>query len=198
MDPQVQASFIPKKPIDSGLRRSGGTFGLFFILALLVFITSLVAAGAAFLYQGHLQAQLTQDQVSLKLNQDAYAPAALDELIRLDNRINNAEQLLSKHVAPSQIFDYLGSQTLQSVYYTSYDYSLGTDGSAHLSLSGVADSFASVALQSDQFGNNTNLKDVVFSNIASSGKGAVSFTVVANLNPNLILYSNEFATSTTP
>jgi hypothetical protein len=49
MDPQVSASFIPKKPLEE-VRGGAGASGLIFLLALLIFIASLVAAGALFLW----------------------------------------------------------------------------------------------------------------------------------------------------
>ena len=46
MDPQVQASFIPQKSLEMTSTRGGGFGGLLFLISLLIFIASLVAAGA--------------------------------------------------------------------------------------------------------------------------------------------------------
>lgn len=200
MDPQVQASFIPKKPLDTGIRPRGAGFGLLFLIALLVFIASIVAAGAVFLYQQYLQNAIASKSNSLTLAEGAFDPSTIEDLLRLDSRINNAESLLAKHVAPSALFDFLSQQTLQNVSFSSFDYELQSDGSATLSLTGQADSFSTVALQSDQFGASQALKDVVFSNISVDQTGKIAFSVQATVEPALLLYSNALsgAVSVTP
>jgi hypothetical protein len=197
MDPQVQGSFIPKKPLDTGARRSGGV-GLLFLIALLIFIASLVAAGAAFAYQQYLTGQLASKAASLKADESAFDPGAIEDLVRIDGRINNAMTLLTKHAAASGLFSFLATQTLQSVAWNKLDYSLQSDGSAKISLSGTADSFSTVALQSDQFGASKLLKDVVFSGITVGAKGGVSFDVDATVDPSLILYSNALGQAAAP
>ncbi len=64
---------------------------------------------------------------------------------------------------------------------------------AKIVLTGTADSFSTVALQSDQFGASKVLKDIIFSNIGVQDGGAVSFTVSASIDPSLILYKNVIA-----
>ena len=196
MDPQAQTSFIPKKPLDTGMRRGGGgTYGLFFLIALLIFIASLIAAGGAFLYQQYLQQELASKMDSLKKTEDAYDPAVIQDLLRLDDRINNAEMLLNKHVAISSIFAFIGTQTLKNVYFTTFNYQLNPDGSANISLNGVADSFATVALQSDQMGSAKLLKNVVFSGIGGSQGGTIAFSLAATVDASVINYRNVLSGS---
>jgi hypothetical protein len=192
MDPQAGSSFIPKKPLDSGVRRgAGSTFGLFFLLALLIFIGSLVAAASAFLYKGYLQNQLVSKSDSLSKSQSAYDPAVIQDLQRLDSRMNQAQTLANKHTAASALFSFLSNQTLQNVSFSSFDYTLQPDGSANISLNGHANSFPSVALQSDQFGASKMLKNVVFSGIGVNSGGGVDFAFAATVDPSLMLYSNS-------
>ena len=70
---------------------------------------------------------------------------------------------------------------------------LNNNGSASLTVTGSADSFSSVALQSDQFGATKLLKDVIFSGISVNESGKVGFTVTATIDPSLLLYSNSIA-----
>jgi len=199
MDPQVQASFIPKKSLDTSVRGSGGGFGLLFLIALLIFIASLVAAGASFVYQQYLNNTLASEKVSLDRAQGAYDPGTIDDLARMDQRINQAKILLAKHVAVSAVFSFLSQQTLENVSFNSFDFALQTDGTAKITLGGTADSFSTVALQSDQFGSNKILKDVVFSGITVNATGAVSFSVSATVDPSLISYAATLQQgSTTP
>lgn len=194
MDPQVSTSFIPKKNLESASAASQGLgkgTGLVLLVAALIFITSLVAAGGVFLYENLLKQSIISKSESLKLNEKAYDPGVIQELSRADLRINEAKKLLEKHVAPSPIFSFLGQQTLEKVQFVEFSLSIEGSGENKLSLKGIADSFSTVALQSRQFGASKTLKDVVFSGVggdASTGK--ISFIVSATVDPTLTLYSN--------
>lgn len=197
MDPQVQASFIPKKSLDTSARRGAGV-GLLFLLSLLIFIASVVAAGSSFLYQQYLNKTLADKKVSLDRAQGAYEPGTIQDLSRMDQRITQAKTLLSKHIAPSAIFAFLSTQTLEKVSFSSFSFTLGSDGSSKLSLAGTADSFSTVALQSDQFGSSKVLKDVVFSGITVDATGGVSFSVSATADPSLISYAATLQQASAP
>ena len=186
MDPQVPGSFIPKQPLVE-MRHSGAGMGLATLIAVILFVISVVGAAGVFAYENILNAQIAGKDNSLKLAEGAFEPNVIDDLSRLDSRINNVESLLQRHTAPSGIFDYLSTIALNQVQFTSFSYKLGSDGSASLSLEGVGDSFSTVALQSDQFGASRLLKDVVFSNVAIGASGDVTFSVTANLDPSLYL-----------
>ena len=191
MDPQVQASFIPKKPLTSDRGVRGGSYGLILLVALLIFITSIVAAGATFLYTGILNTSLNSKKDSLQKYQDSFDLSTIETLVRFDSRINQARQILTKHIAPSAIFYFLAQQTLVKVQLNQFSYTLGANGTPVVDFHGTADSFQTVALQSDQFGSSKSLKNVIFSDIAVGTTGGVSFHVTADVDPALILYSNN-------
>jgi hypothetical protein len=189
MDPNVQGSFIPKQALTAASRGSGA--GLFFLLALLVFVMSVVAAGGAFAYQQYLNGQITSKDKMLKTAEGAFDAGAIQDLVRMDARLTQARTLLQSHVSPSAIFAFLSTVTLQKVQFDSFDLSVNKDGSATMALGGSADSFSTVALQSDQLGSSKVLRDVVFSGITVGENGKVSFTVNATVDPSLILYRNN-------
>ncbi len=194
MDPQPGASFIPKKPLISGVQRSGGGFGgLFLLISLVLFVGSIVLAGAVFGYQQYLGGLIASRSNSLTLAQEAYDPNVLQNLIRLDSRIKNAQNIMKGHVAPSAIFTFLENATLANVRFTSFDYEESGNGSASLTLAGEAPDFATVALQSDTFGGSRVLKDILFSDLNVGDTGKVRFTVHAAIDPSFILYSNFLA-----
>jgi hypothetical protein len=195
MDPQVQASFIPKKSLDVSARSSGSPFGLLFLIATLIFIASLAAAAGSFLYTGYLNGAIASKSQSLALAEGAYDPGAIQDLVRMDSRLTQSKTLLAKHVAVSGIFALLSMQTLASVSFNDFQYSLNADGTAHISMTGNADSFSTVALQSDQFGGNKLFKNVVFSNIAVNTNGSIGFSVSADLDPSVISYGNSLGAS---
>jgi hypothetical protein len=197
MDPQVSTSFIPKKNLETAAARpTGRSTGLLLLLATLLFVASLVAAGSVFAYQGLLKQSIASKSASLALNEKAYDPGVIQELIRVDTRLNEAKTLLDKHVAPSAMFAFLSQQTLEKVQFVNFEYSINPDGSSKIGLNGLADSFSTVALQSDQFGASKILKDVVFSGVTvDAATGKVSFSVTANVASSLTLYSNALTTN---
>jgi hypothetical protein len=197
MDPTVPNSFIPKKTLegDYARRARGGATGLVLLIAILLFITSLVAAGGVFLYKNLLKQSIVSKAQSLELNQKAYDPQVIQELLRIDDRIGEAQKLLASHIAPSAIFIFLSQQTLEKVQLTSFDYQI-KDDKPTIEVRGVADSFSSVALQSDQFAASKVLKDIVFSGVdLDNTNGKVSFTVNATIVPSLIQYSSVLTSS---
>jgi hypothetical protein len=196
MDPTASNSFIPKKNLEGNYARQGraGT-GLVLLLSILIFIASLVAAGGVFAYTGILKQLIVNKSASLELNKKAYDPAVIEELISTDRRINEAQKLLAAHIAPSAIFAFLSQQTLEKVQLTSFDYSKEEE-KIKISLKGLADSFSSVALQSDQFAASKVLKDIVFSDVnVENVSGKVGFSVVATIVPTLTEYSSVLTAS---
>ena len=198
MDPQVQSSFIPKKSLDISATRNESSFGLLFLIALLVFIASLVAAGGSFAYTGYLHNAIDSKAKSLALAEGAFDPGAIEDLVRLDSRLNQSKALLADHVAVSGVFALLSQQTLANVSFSNFEYDLNPDGTAKITMTGTADSFSTVALQSDQFGGSKLLKNVVFSGITVNTNGSVGFSVTATIDPSVFAYvSSLSATNTT-
>jgi hypothetical protein len=192
MDPQVNTSFIPKAALTAEKARSGG-IGLFLLISILIFILSIIAAGGAFAYTGILNSNLAKNKADLAQQQGAFDPATIQELLKLDSRIEQGKLLLNKHVASSALFNFLSQNTLVNVQFSSFNYLLNADGTATVQLEGSADSFSTIALQSDALGKSSALKDVVFSGIAVDTSNRVTFTVNATVDPSLISYSKQQA-----
>ena len=169
--------------------------GLFFLLALIIFVISLVSAGAAFGYRQILNNTISGKDTDLRRAEGAFDAGTIQDLLRMDSRLKQARGLLQKHVAPSAILYFLSTITLERVQLNSFDMTLNKDGGASISVSGTADSFSSVALQSDQFGSTKVLKDVIVSGVSVNDTGKVSFSVNATVDPSLVLYSGNLTQS---
>ena len=198
MDPQAQASFIPKKSLDVSVNNRGSGVGLVFLIALLIFVASIVAAGAAFAYTQYLTNAITSKSKSLALAEGAYDPGSIQDLARLDIRLTQAKILLDKHVAATGVFAFLATQTLNTVSFSNFSYELNTDGSAKITMQGTADSFATVALQSDQFDGNRLFSDVIFSGITADATGRINFSVSATVDASVLSYSASLANGAVP
>jgi hypothetical protein len=190
MDPQVATSFIPKQTLT--VERDRGSIGLFMLISLFIFVVSIIAAGAVVAYTQVLNKNLADAKKQLDIQKGAFDPSTIQDLLRLDSRIQQGKQLLGKHLAPSAIFDLLSQNTLQNVQFTSLDYK-DDDKGVSLTMDGIADSFSTLALQSDAFGKSASLKDVIFSKIAIDVLGHVAFTLSATVDPGLISYSKQVA-----
>jgi hypothetical protein len=167
------------------------------MVVLLIFIGSLVAAGAAFAYEKYMQGSIQSANDSLVRAQAAYDPSAIESLLRLNNRLAAAKKLVQNHVSPSSIFVFLENNTLSSVRFTGFAYDMNPNGTATLQLSGEALDFASVALQSDTFSASRALKDVLFSDINTApSTGRIVFKVSAVVDPSLLSYRNTLSAQT--
>ncbi len=190
MDPQVPTSFIPKKSL-VGEPSRGGVRSLVTLLAILMFVASVLAAGGVFAYGKYLDRALADKDESLKKAEGAFDTASIIDLSRLDIRLEQAHVLLGSHVAPTGVFTFLSATTLERVQFNSLALEISPDGSAKINLSGVADSFSSLALQSDQFSGAKVLRDVVFSGISTDAGGRVQFSVSAKVDPSILSYAKQ-------
>jgi hypothetical protein len=190
MDPQVPTSFIPKKPLVGETSARGAMGGLLTLGAILLFFVSLLSAAGAFAYGQYLDRAIASKDDSLKKAEGAFSTRAIQELERLDMRLIQAQELLQGHVAPSGIFTFLSATTLERVQFTSLSLDVASDGSAKLSMEGLADSFSTLALQSDKFSEEKVLRDVIFSGITTNAAGRVVFSFSANVDSSVLSFAN--------
>lgn len=189
MDPQVRTSFIPRKPIDTTVKaRSSAGAGIFFFLAFVIFLGSTLLAGGAFLYERQIHSSIASKSDQLAKARAEFEPATIQNLIRLDDRLNYSKTILNSHLAPSSLFQLLSQYTLSTVSFTRFAYEKVPDGHMQLSLDGITNTFNDVALQSDEFSKIRQLKDVIFSNFSVQDKGGVVFAIKANVDPEFLLY----------
>jgi len=184
---EPKQSFIPKKTLaEQGKKRRRG-FGLFFGVSLIIFVITVATAVATYSYQSFLGNRIANMTQSLERAKQAFEPALILELKRLNARINSAEGALAGHVAPSEFLALLEQSTLKNVQFTRFEYQVSGDV-AQISLNGIARNYSSVALQSDVFGNSKFIKNPIFSNLGLDQNGNITFDVVADVDASLILY----------
>jgi len=189
---EFQTSFIPKKSFDGVAGQKKGKSGMLFFTVLLVFIFSLLTAGAAFAYEQFLNASISHKKDSLEKVKSAFEPELIRQLSHLDQKLHTARTLLDSHVALSSYFELLESVTLESIRFKTFSY-IVDDAGIRVTMQGEALSFASVALQSDEFAKQRFIKELVFSGLELDEKGNVIFTVTALVDPQLISYRDRVA-----
>ena len=89
METKFQTSFIPKKPLVSGtagtIRSRGPSTSIFMILATVLFIVSLAAAGGAYAYNQYLLTSQTAYQTDLQNRQKEFDPDSVIEKLNTEN-----------------------------------------------------------------------------------------------------------------
>ncbi len=197
---QPSVSFIPKAPLasatPSGYRRA--TVGIMTLVAAILFITSVALAAGAFVYEKYLKSSLVQKQADLEKARGAFDPALIEEIRRLDTRIEHSKEILSRHVAFSSLFDILSRSTLQNIQFKSFSLITDPNGSnSQISLKGFGRSYASVALQADAFNKVPGFKDPIFSELNLDQSGKVSFSFKASIDSKNFKYESSIYDSET-
>ncbi len=190
MEQNFQTSFIPKKPMVKEYSVGPRPIGLLMILSMFVLITVLVASAALFFYKGIAARSLLTMKNNLTLAQNRFEPSKIKELQVLDKRLNASNQILSKHIAITPIFEALQAVTMKSVRYTkfTYAYGEGKDATIHVKMSGVTLGYSFLALQSDLFAQNKNFIEPVFSNLNLLENGNVAFDLDFAVDPSFVDY----------
>jgi hypothetical protein len=204
MDNPSQPSFIPQ---DAGslsgpsrIRTSGGLSDLIVLLSIVLFVASIALAGAVFLYVEYLKTSAENKVAQLERAKAAFEPSLIHSLTRLDDRMQVAEQLLGSHIAPTAFFQILQQATLSTIEFKSLDFNAGVDNKMEITMTGVAQSVNSIALQADLFSKNGTITNPIFSDINRHTDG-VHFNLVALVNPaslNFVRILNGLNTEQAP
>jgi len=197
MESNIKASFIPDKlPSSEGRGRGsqspkGGIGDIFILIAVVTLAVALALAAGVFLYASYLSSSIQSKGDQLTRAEQSFEPALVEELVRLDQRLAASNDVLSRHLAPSEVFNLLEELTLQSVSFSAMDYSVGEDDTITLKLHGKARTVNGVALQASVFGQHNAITNPIFSNLNLVGDG-VEFDVTSTVNPAALRYTTVF------
>lgn len=197
MDPRLQSSFIPKKPLtEDRVYRSSGRTSVFLVVSIIIFIVALAGSfGVFFLNQYQERIIATKDKDLLK-TQDDLSGNLIKDLGRLDQRIEASDALLKQHISVSSVFKLLQELTAKSIRFNDLNYSIVPPDTIKLTLKGEGRSFNAVSFQSDVFRASQSLKNPLFSDVRLDDKGAVLFSIETGVDPALVLYKNNFTRAT--
>ncbi len=185
MESGIQSSFIPHdagQPQQVRRKGAGGIGDLFLILGIVALAASAALGAAVFLYMQYLQSTVNSDIAQLKKAEQEFQPALVQQLTRLDDRMNAAQTLLTSHLAPSALFDVLNQVTLQTISYSTLDLEVTDATHLKVKMAGIAQSVNSIALQNDLMSQSGIFTSPIFSGIDRQ-KDGVHFNVTALINP---------------
>lgn len=197
MDPQIPTSFIPKRPVTTEVvapKKHTRAVGALSILTVVIMVAVGVAYGLVTLYNKQLQTKKATLQKQINEARNTVGTDFLNDMKRLNARIDGVKSLVDTHIVVSPIFAALEQTTLKPVQYKSFTYSFVTDPATkqqvvQASLGGTAKSYSTIALQSDAFAKNTLIKNPVFSGLSVDEKtGLIGFKLVFMVHPSDLSY----------
>jgi hypothetical protein len=152
MEPQFQTSFIPKKPVDSGVKIIGAKSptSIVSIVVWAILTLTIIASVALFAYQKLLQSEVSQAQVNISAAKEAFQPDTIAQLVNVSNQISFTEKLLQSHVLTSRVLDTLETLTLKKITLTDFSYSADS-GTPTISGTGESQSYNALAQQPKRF-----------------------------------------------
>jgi hypothetical protein len=190
MEVKMQTSFIPKRPVVES-RPEGSGVSLFLLLSIIIFIVAIALAVAVWLFQKSLVTKIETAKQDLFAAKSSYEEDTINPLIRLDDRINESNKLLSNHIAISPIFTLLEENILRNVRLKTMKFSYAGTDKIKIDLSGNATSYDVLSKQSDTLGREDLRKLIsqpVISDFNPTVDGSISFNFSAIIKPILISY----------
>ncbi len=196
MEQNFQTSFIPKKPMIEKRSTGSRPVGFFTAISFFVLLAVVLGSGGLYFYNGIITKNIGQLQNDLDLAKNRFEPAKIVQLQVLDKRLIASNEILSKHIAISPIFEELQLLTMKTIRYTKFSYNFDTerDKKVAVKMSGQAVGYRSVALQSDLFAKNKYFLDPVFSNLSLDEKGNVLFDLDFSVDLNFVNYKRTLLT----
>lgn len=199
METKFQTSFIPKKPITPTVVVTRNPISIFFLVSVVLFLGSLLAAGGVFLWQNQLNAKQISLKEELAKQRKQFDSNFLTLLKEKTGKISIAKSLLDNHLSTSKVFDMIGSITVENVRYKSFalKYDAKDNRVINISLTGEAKNYETIAYQSDVLGENKYLRNAYLTNPTLQNSGYVDFSLTGTVDPALLKYVDLFAPAAT-
>ena len=201
MEPNFQTSFIPKKPMTRERVTKTRSVSIFSLISFFILLTVVLATGGMYFYKGVQKKNIEDMANDLGLAKKRFKPSKITELQILDRRLIASTEVLANHVSITPIFEALQAITMKTVRYTKFRYELdnndGKNPKVKIMMSGQAIGYASIALQSDLFGEKEegkNFIEPVFSNLSLDDKGNVLFDLAFSVDPSFVNYKQTLLT----
>ncbi|PID83637.1 hypothetical protein CSB11_00290 [Candidatus Campbellbacteria bacterium] len=172
----INSSFIPKKEFKKKEERTrrGPRLNIFFLIALIIFLSTAIASGGVYFWKKGLQNQNNNYKQELAEKKEAFNIETIKDFSELAKRIDSAEVLLKKHYNLIPIFRYLEKNTLVDVTLTEF---LLEENKQDIKVQakGTASDLSDLQLQSREYAGNTNVSSLVLANITKNNVGETVF-----------------------
>ncbi|MEX0672477.1 MAG: PilN domain-containing protein [Candidatus Paceibacterota bacterium] len=192
----LNTSFIPKQNNGSGHSRKKTGFGLPLLGASLALLLVLGAWTGLELYHNYLEVEIEERKGEIDDERATLNTEAVDELLRADRRMKLADDILRRHIAPSNIFQELEDLTASGLRYTSLSYTGTPNGGATIELEGEAHNFGTVVTLADTFTASPFFSTAEFFDLNKSeeeGARGVTFAAELTVSAGDMRYTGESA-----
>lgn len=187
LSPGIPTSFVPRQATPDQRRAVRGGHNLFLVVALFVFGLAVIASVGTYAYDRYLTHVLQVKSEELANAQREVNEDQVEEFLRLRDRLTYGQGLLEDHVAVSQVFDVLETQTLATVRFSNLDLRVADDHTAQIDVEGTARNFNALAAQSNAFAAEKGIRRAIFSGIVVNANGSVNFRLTADLDAKLLI-----------
>ncbi len=150
---------------------------------------SLIASAGVFGYDKYTASVRERKAEELRVAEESINRDTVEGFLRLRDRFEATETLLAQHVGLSQFFDLLESVSVKNVQFTRLSVQVQSDRTATLEMGGAASTFNALAVESAAFANEKRIRRAIFSGISTNEKGVVEFSLDAELDPRLVVWT---------
>ena len=198
--PELRTTFIPKTPASTTTKpvNPRGAVHIFMAGATIIFLAAIAGAAGLYFYRAVLVRDIENLSQAVTRAEEIISPSLVAELGEYDRRSKVVKTLLDGHIILSPVFDLLEALAISSVRFSEFEYTLGREGNAKMTLSGEAKSYGTLAAQSDLLGRSEHIHDPIFSNFELNPAGNVTFDFSATIARGLQLYRNTLSATTPP
>ena len=187
---EIQASFIPKKDIKKRSRAGKGfSINISLLIAVVIFLTAIFASLGVYLLEQKLLSDKNQALETLEKNQENFGLKAIENFILASNRLQAVDVILNDHINVARVFELLEQDTLTEVIVSDFSFST-TNGNIDVSARGSAPTYEHVAVQSQTYGENLDIKNLILSDVDQNREGGVSFNIAFSLDKTYLLVNN--------
>lgn len=191
------SSFIPKTPT-TGVVKPQGVRRIYIITYVItvVFLGTLIAAGATFFYDLRSDNRLAAVRMELDAERASFAQGDLLRIKHLEQRLNATRSLLDSHVSLVRVFEALERSTIGPVRLTGLSFERLLGQPVTLSASAQTADVNAALFQRQVYADDATLQGLGLSRVtveameddAVSGRTQVRFTLSGNFGRNEIGY----------
>ena len=157
------------------------------ILFIGLIVLSLVVYGGLFYYNKSLADSLSELQLQAEEINRQRDTEFEEKALSLESALRSLKTIFKNHVYWSKVFSKFEELVVPQASFSSFDASIGDDGSVGLILSGSASGYTYLAKQMVSFSKDELVSDVEISGINLGTEGGVSFELRVNFLGEVLL-----------
>ncbi len=183
----INSSFIPKKDLGGGSqkKRKGGGIDIFLLIALIIFLSSIVLSLGVFLWSQSVQNKNEELFIQIESYRDNFAISSIIELISVSNKVEAAKEILDNHYSVLPAFSYLEENTLSDIYLN--DMVVSEKGNKiEVSATGIAPDFDYVAYASKVYARDDRIDDLILENFSRNNLNEVVFNLSFSMDKSFL------------